>query len=190
MTIAWNAWRDPARVRDQGDKYRKACWECAKEESRDGRLPPLLRASVATMSMRESAKGAFIRLLFGACAEGTINAIGNDADGRPLRIPAHEFSALTLHSVTAKTPWGKGVTPGLGQEPELAGFKGLLVFDINRFEPAYSEIKFRRDEIKRKWPVATRGKVGRLRHTIGRESNEGLKSAPRTAADRQRTCRI
>lgn len=161
MSIAWIAWRDPAQVRDQWGKYRKACWERAREESPGGRLLPLQRASVVTMSMRESAKVAFERVLFDACAEGKINAIGNDAVGRPVQIPAHEFSMLTLYWLPAEAPWGSGVTPGLGQEPQLVGFKDVLVFDINRFEPAYSEIKFRRDEIKRKWPVATRGKVGR-----------------------------
>src|SRR3569623_268228 len=82
MAIAWIAWRDPAMVRNQWSKYRKACWECIREESPDGRLPPLMRASVATMSMRGSAKAAFMRLLFDVCAEGKINAIGNDAVGR------------------------------------------------------------------------------------------------------------
>lgn len=161
MAIAWIAWRDPAKVRDQWDQYRKACWERAGEESPRGTLPPLLRASVAAMSLRECTKTSFISWLFSACAEGKINAIGNNATGRPVKIPAHEFSVLTLHSVSAETPWGTGVTPGLGQEPQLAGFKDLLVFDINRFEPAYLEIKFRRDEIKQKWPVAATGKVGR-----------------------------
>jgi hypothetical protein len=154
MAIAWIAWRDPTKVRDQWDQYRKACWKRAEKESPRGTLPPLLRASVAAMSLREGPKTSFINWLFCACAEGKINAIGNNATGRPVKIPAHEFSVLTLHSVSEELPWGTGVTPGLGQEPQLAGFKDLLVFDVNRFEPAYLEIKFRRDEIKRKWPMS------------------------------------
>ena len=161
MAIAWIGWRDVTKVRDQWDKYRKAWSEYATEQNLSDGQAPMLRASVVTVSIRSRPKAALIRLLLNACAENKITAIGKNATGRPVEIQSYEFSSLSLHSVTAAPLSKKVLTPGLGRKPPLDGFEDVLVFDEDRFEPAYVDIKFRRDEIKKIWPVMAAGKAGR-----------------------------
>lgn len=160
MAVAWIAWRDLEIVRDNCPGIRSEWWYWTYREERipvDGGksfdhragwiLEPHREASTVWLSLTEATIKAELerpasaqmsaseaeKALWRRLSEGALIAEALNEQGRPIEIPARDWSYLKLFD---------------------DGRRDVLRFEaLDPTEP-YTQVKFRRDDLLRLWPAA------------------------------------
>jgi hypothetical protein len=156
MTIAWIAWRDLSLVREQNAGFRSECthwifreWKMpGDKQSRPGWfLEPWSKATVPRLSMtdtllnsrselpatRQMSVQAAERRLWEALGEGRLTAQALDPRGLPVDIPERDWSYLKLFEA---------------REQDVLKYTG------RDSEPAFTDIKIKRESVFGIWPPA------------------------------------
>lgn len=161
MSIVWIAWRDLSRVREQDSEFQSECWrwrfreskKLGDEKRRSGWfLEPGSKATVAWLRVQELVLEAKDKIpatcqihvrpaqevLWRALAEGRLIGHALNEAGVPVDIPTRDWSYLQL-------------------SPESEA--DILNYASQNGRPAFTQVKFNREDLFALWPPITHQRV-------------------------------
>jgi hypothetical protein len=161
MSIAWIAWRDLSRVREQDEEFRSECWhwlfrELRRPGDKTARfgwfLDPWSKATVAWLRLQDVILKSKDELpptcqmhvrpaeetLWRALSEGRMIGHALNVDGVPVDIPTRDWAYLQLTSMSDSD---------------------ILEYVSQSGRPAFTQVKFNRGALFDLWPPITYQRV-------------------------------